>query len=418
MLTAMPFTGHVTPVLAVAAALVTRGHDVRLYTGRAFSASAERIGARFVPWRQAPDFDEHDLPATFPRLLGKRGIAQLLVNMEDLFINTAAGQVADLEAEWAREPWDVHVGEEVSIGPRLFTERTGCRWATLTVLPLYLASKQGPPAGLGLVPGTNPITTARDAVLRGLAPVLSRPLRAPVARQRAALGLPPSSETFNDAIFSPELILATGVPALDYGRVDRPPRLHWVGALQPEPPRQMPLPAWWGDMTDQPVVVVTQGTFNLDPADLLRPALEALDGLDVRVIALAGVPGRDALPFPVPSNVRVAGFLPFEALLPRTSAMITNGGWGGTLRALRYGIPLVLAGGDLDKPEVAARVASAGAGIDLRGARPTAASVRSAYDRITRDGSFATAARRIAADLAEAGGARRAAELLEAFARP
>jgi UDP:flavonoid glycosyltransferase YjiC (YdhE family) len=63
----MPFTGHVTPVLAVAAALVTRGHDVRLYTGRAFSASAERIGARFVPWRQAPDFDEHDLPATFPR---------------------------------------------------------------------------------------------------------------------------------------------------------------------------------------------------------------------------------------------------------------------------------------------------------------------------------------------------------------
>ena len=30
MLTAMPFTGHVTPLRAVAAALVSRGHDVRV----------------------------------------------------------------------------------------------------------------------------------------------------------------------------------------------------------------------------------------------------------------------------------------------------------------------------------------------------------------------------------------------------
>lgn len=39
MVTAMPFSGHVAPVLAVAAALVARGHDVRFYTGSAVAGS-------------------------------------------------------------------------------------------------------------------------------------------------------------------------------------------------------------------------------------------------------------------------------------------------------------------------------------------------------------------------------------------
>ena len=36
LVTAMPFTGHVAPLCAVAAELVARGHDVRFYTGAAF----------------------------------------------------------------------------------------------------------------------------------------------------------------------------------------------------------------------------------------------------------------------------------------------------------------------------------------------------------------------------------------------
>ena len=77
LVTAMPFTGHVAPLSAVAAALVARGHDVRFYTGSAFRAKVEATGATFVPWTAAPDFDENDLPATFPRLVGKKGLSQL-----------------------------------------------------------------------------------------------------------------------------------------------------------------------------------------------------------------------------------------------------------------------------------------------------------------------------------------------------
>src|SRR5690349_13468710 len=130
VLSAMPFTGHVTPIRAVAAELVERGHDVRVYTGAAFRDRIESVGARLVPWRHAPDFDENDLAATFPRLVGKKGLGQLLINVQDVFIDTAPAQVSDLDEERAREPWDAIAGDDVSVGAALHAELRGTPWAT------------------------------------------------------------------------------------------------------------------------------------------------------------------------------------------------------------------------------------------------------------------------------------------------
>jgi UDP:flavonoid glycosyltransferase YjiC (YdhE family) len=96
--------------------------------------------------------------------------------------------------------------------------------------------------------------------------------------------------------------------------------------------------------------------------------------------------------------------------------MVTNGGWGGTLAALGHGIPLVIAGGDLDKPEVAARVAWAGAGVNLRTGTPRADAVRAAVWQVRGDPAYRAAARAVAAELASLGGAARAAELIAGLA--
>jgi MGT family glycosyltransferase len=411
MLTAMPFTGHVTPMRAVAAALLARGHDVRFYTGAAFREQVESTGATFVPWRAAPDFDENDVSAVFPRLLGEKGIRQLLINVQDLFIRTSPAQVEDLTAEFAREPWDAIAGDEMSIGAALFAEQTRIPWGTIALLPLNLIGRQGPPSGMGLAPGRNPLTKLRDAALRAAVPLFGRSLARPLAEARETIGLPPSTRTFDRVAFSPRLVVASGSPLLDFERTDRPPSVHFVGLLTTTAPS--PLPDWWRDLDGRTVVHVTQGTANIDPSDLLRPALEALAGRDVLVVIATGVPGRDELPFPVPSNARVAGFLPYADLLPRTSVVITNGGWGGTLAALSHGIPLVIAGGDLDKPEIAARVTWAGAGVNLKTGTPNAARVTRGFDRVTHDSSYRDAAARVGAQLNALGGAPHAAELLE-----
>ncbi|MBS1699979.1 MAG: glycosyltransferase, partial [Actinobacteria bacterium] len=141
-------------------------------------------------------------------------------------------------------------------------------------------------------------------------------------------------------------------------------------------------------------------------------ALQALADRDILVVATTGTVGRDHLDLVVPDNARVIGFVPFAELLPRVDLVITNGGWGGTLATLAQGVPLIIAGGDLDKPEVAARVAFSGAGINLRTGTPTAAAIAAAVDRVMADGSYREAAERMAADLARLGGAERAAELV------
>lgn len=416
LISVMPFTGHVAPLGAVAAELVRRGHDVRVYTGSAFRGRIEAAGGTLVPWRAAPDFDENDLLTTFPRLVGRKGLSQLLINMEDLFINTAPKQNEDLDAEWARQPWDVMVSDEASIAPTLFAERTGCPWANVAVLPLNVRSGQGPPTGIGLQPGRNPITKARDALLRAAVPLGSRPLRAPTERARVAVGLPKATAAYDEAVFSRQLIVASGVPALDHHRTDRPAWVHYVGELASTSGVQAvaELPPWWDELDGRVVVHVTQGTQNIDPDDLIRPSIEALaDRDDVLVVVTTGARGRDTLPFPVPANTRVAGFLPYAGLLPRVDTVISNGGWGGVLAVLAHGIPLVIGGGDLDKPEVAARVAGAGAGINLRTGTPKAKAVSAAFDRVRTDPSYRASAQRVAAELAAAGGAPRAAELIE-----
>ena len=419
MVTVMPFAGHAGPLRPVVAELLSRGHDVRVHTGRRYVDAFAAAGATPVPWSHAADFDENDLAATFPALQRARGRRQILVNLREVFVGTAAGQARDLAEAYDDEPWDVLLGDTTCTGAGLAAELTGAAWASLSVLPLSMASKDLPPAGLALTPGTGPLGRARDAVLRGvtgslLSAALGRPYRA--ARREAGLQGP--GPGLAEASFSPSLVLATSVPELEYPRRDLPPHVHFVGRIAAPPPADAALPAWWDDVLrgDRPVVHVTQGTLDDEPTDLLLPALEALADEDVLVVATTGRRGRTSLPGAVPGNGRVTDLLPYAELLPRTTAMVTNGGWGGVTAALAHGVPLVVAGGDIDKPEIAARVAWTGAGVDLRTGTPTAAAVRQAVRRVLDDPRFATAAARVAAGFARHDGPREAADLLEQLA--
>ena len=121
-------------------------------------------------------------------------------------------------------------------------------------------------------------------------------------------------------------------------------------------------------------------------------------GFSPSAVLATGSPSLDfggavtCLTRPVARNVYVHDWLPFDDVLAVASCMVTNGGWGGTLAALSQGIPLVLAGSELDKPEVAARVAWTGAGIDLRTGRPTGTRVGSAIVRVLSEPGYRTAA--------------------------
>lgn len=285
LVTAMPFGGHARPLRTVVAELVRRGHDVRVYTGSACTAMFEEVGARPLPWRTPPDVDERDFAATFPRMQGRKTFRQVLINLEDLFLGTAPAQATDLLAAHDEQQWDLLAGDPMALGTRFAAERLGSRWATVSPVPVWLPGKGIPPTGLGLHPATGPLGALRDAVLGAGSRAGMLGLTRAYQRTRRRAGLPADRETFASMWYSPQLVVAAGAPGLDYPRADLPAHIRFVGDLADDgaAPRPVPpaaLPDWWGDVVGAavPVVHATQGTANVDPHDLLLPALTALAG--------------------------------------------------------------------------------------------------------------------------------------------
>jgi UDP:flavonoid glycosyltransferase YjiC (YdhE family) len=151
---------------------------------------------------------------------------------------------------------------------------------------------------------------------------------------------------------------------------------------------------------------VTQGTVaNADFDALLFPTIDALADLDVLVVGSTG--GRDIPQRALPANARIARYLPYDRLLPRTDVFVTNGGYGGVHYALEHGVPIISTGNTEDKAEVSARVEWSGAGLRLRpGARGAVSSsaIRGAVQRVLEDGAFRTNARRIGEAIAASPG--------------
>lgn len=179
-----------------------------------------------------------------------------------------------------------------------------------------------------------------------------------------------------------------------------PSTVTFVGPFLPGKPNHYEAPPWWDELTgDRPVIHVTQGTLaNVDFRQLLIPAIEALAGEDVLVVATTGGRPLAHVNIDLPTNVRLESFIPHHELLPYVDVMITNGGYGGVQLAISNGVPLVVAGKTEDKPEVNARVAWSGVGINLKTERPRPEQIHRAVKEILANPQYAQNLKRLAAE--------------------
>src|SRR6202030_4237423 len=191
---------------------------------------------------------------------------------------------------------------------------------------------------------------------------------------------PLSMNVFHALVALPEAFLQLTAPSFEFPRRDLPASVHFVGTL-PIIANQTPLPPWADELDgSRKVVLVTQGTVaNYDFGQLVAPTLAALaNEPDLLVVVTAGGRPIDDIPGSIPSNARLASYLPFEWVLPKVDVFVTNGGYGSVNQAMSFGIPLVAAGLTEDKAEVNARVAWSGVGIDLATNEPTPQALREA----------------------------------------
>jgi UDP:flavonoid glycosyltransferase YjiC (YdhE family) len=254
---------------------------------------------------------------------------------------------------------------------------------SIGVMPLAMASVDTAPFGLGLPPDASPEGRVRNIEAnRAAQGAFAEVQRLAVETIRATGATQEQPFLFDAGVIVPDRYLHLSIEDLEYPRSDAPESMRFVGALPDErSTRPVPLPEWWPEVeAAERVVVVTQGTVaNHDLTELIEPTLKALADLDVLVVATLG---RDAQLSSIPANARIAEFIPFAELLPRTSVLVSNGGYGGVQQSLRHGVPLVLAGQTEDKAEVTARTAWTGAAINLATQRPAVADIRSAVQSV------------------------------------
>ena len=415
----VPIHGHVTPLLAVAAGLIERGHRVRFLTGARFADAVALTGSDVVALPPEADFDDRELNqgADQRRPDGIRGLRH---DIREVFLRPALAQYRALRNLTA-QPTDAVIVDPAFAGASLLTaEPRAARPAVILagVLPLTLSSAAVPPFGLGLPPLRHPVLNrVRNTALRV---VVERAIFGSVQREadatfRAVHGRPAQAFILN-WVSTVDAIAQLSVPAFEYPRPDAAVPLHFLGPLIST--TAGPTPSWWADLDgQQPVVLVTQGTIaNRDFGQLIRPTVDALADSDVLVVVTTGGPPVEELG-PLPSNARAAEYLPYDRLFPLVDVMVTNGGYGGVHYALTNSVPLVVAGGGEDKPEVAARVAWSGVGVNLHTGRPSPKAIHRAVREVLDTPRYRAAAAAAAGEIAAAPGVAGLARLIEEVGR-
>ncbi|EJL78411.1 glycosyltransferase, MGT family [Variovorax sp. CF313] len=393
--TALP--GHVLPMLAIAQHLVGLGHEVRVHTASRFRAQAEAAGATFTAFEAAIDFDHRELDQRFPqRQRLPSAHAQMCFGLKHFFADAMAAQRAGLRAILDDFEADAIVVDTMFcgtfpllLGPR--EQRPAVVAIGISALPL--SSCDTAFFGTALPPSSTPQGRVRN---RAMNANLKQAMFGEVQRYFDALltcaGLPALPDFFIDAMVRlPDLYLQLTAASFEYPRSDLPASVRFVGPLLAPASRDFTPPDWWHELDDgRSVVLVTQGTLaNQNPAQLIGPTLQALAGAkDIQVIATTGGPLPAALGMAIPANARVLPFLPYDRLLPKVHAMVTNGGYGSVNHALSLGVPLAVAGATEEKPEIAARVAWSGAGINLGNGQPAARQIGDAVRRLLSEPTY------------------------------
>ena len=311
-------TGHYTPLLPFVEAARRHGHDVVLVVPPALQATVEAAG---YPHRIGADPPPELLGPVWGRVAASSRMEGETLVLREIFGNlNAAAMLPAMRAACEELAPDAVLRECAEFSSALAADELG-------------------------------IPHARIAIGLATTEKLALPLWAPAVDARR----PGLSQRIGRSPY-----LTTFPASFDRSPFDDTRRFG-----EPAAAPGGDLPDWW-DGADAPLVYVTfgsvAGALPIGPV-AYRAALEAVDGLEARVLLTIGRGADEDALGPLPRNVHVERWVPQEDVLAHAAAIVGHGGSGTTLGALAAGVPQVVVPLFADQPFNAERVAEAGAGL-------------------------------------------------------
>ncbi|MDL5155967.1 glycosyltransferase [Actinomycetospora sp. Odt1-22] len=365
--------GHINPNLPVIAELVARGHRVRYAVSGPFAELVASSGA--TPLLHTSVLPDETRDEAWPE--------DPVVGMQ-LFLDEGRHVTPQLEAALENDRPDVFLADIGGYAARVLGRRWGVPCVQLS--PAMVAWE-------GFEHAT------------GMAGLLETPegaaFRADFADWLAAEGVDLAPETFMGIPDSSIVLIPRQLqPHAD--KVD-PDRYTFVGPCLDAREHQ-------GDWDDDVDVLVSLGSaYTADPA-FWRTVAEAFAGR--RTVLAIGRRIDPADLGELPDGVTAHAWIPQLAVLRRTSLFVTHAGMGGCSEGLATATPMIAIPQAVDQFGNAEMLEAAGIGVTVDRAAVTVEALRGAAATLDTD-AVRTRSRAAADELAAAGGARRAADLVE-----
>jgi MGT family glycosyltransferase len=410
---ATPVEGHFYPFIPIAELFYNRGHEMVFITGKKFEKRVINTGARFIPLPDKWDTDGKEVYEIFPELKKLKGLAQIKFYLKHILLDQAIDVLNELKNVLEEFHADIVMFDTFQIAGSWINEFGSQPNVLLSVLPLHLPEKNIAPYGLGLLPGKGFFSKLRNNLLSTIFEnLLFKDILVYANNIRKQLGLPDYEKNFlTESYQKNNFILHISIPTFEYSRSELPANFRFIGPVLIPPQKDYNKPDWWPEVNKgYPVILINQGTIAKDLDNLILPAIEALKNEKMTIIA---VPVKKGEISNLPENTHTEPFIPFGNLLPHVDILITNGGFGGTQHALTHGIPVVIAGATEDKMEIAARVESAGAGINLRKQKPRPKDIKKAIMKILSNSSYKENAQMLQSEFAKYDAPTSAVEIVE-----
>jgi len=404
------FHSHVRAMEAVAGELLAREHRVTVVQQADVAAMLRdpRLGFAQVGAGSHPPGSLQSVIDRAARPGGPWGIRRVIADMAsatDMYCREAPGVLRTIGA-------DCIIADQMEPAGGLVAEHLGLPFVSVAcALPVNREAL----VPLPVMPWRYRATPWGEQLNLHSSGVYDRAMQAHaavIARHAAAFGLPPRQRL--DECLSPLLQLSQTTPGFDFPRTSLPEHFHGIGplrsALSDESPMDTPV------APGRPFVFASLGTLQGDRFGLFRRIAAACRELDVQLL-IAHCGRLDA------SQERrllkagacwVTDFAPQRAVLARADAVITHAGLNTVLDALEAGVPSLALPIAFDQPGVAARVVHAGVGLKLDPRLASRRRIVQGLRRLLREPGFAERARELGDEVRTAGGAPRAAQLIEA----
>jgi UDP:flavonoid glycosyltransferase YjiC (YdhE family) len=397
----MPVDGHFNPLTGIAGHFKSIGHDVRWYTSKTYEKKLANLGIPLYPFIKARDVNSENIHQIYPDVADMKGVKAIKNAWEKVFLDNVGNHFLDIQEIYENKfHFDMFFCDAALYALQLVAELIRIPVYVIGPSPFTGTSRDTPPNFVGLTPAKTALGKRFHILLRNFMDkmVFTEGLKKYNAI-RESLKLQPYTGSFwNIPTEFSKMYFQSGIPEFEYYRSDLSPKIRFVGGLQPHFGNggKIQRPIEKIDRYEK-VILISQGTIdNKDQKKLIIPALDALRDSNYQLIVATGFFNTEGLreKYNQP-NIIIEDYVDFKSVLPFTDLCITNGGYGGVILSLSYGVPLLCAGITAGKNDVNAHVRYFKAGIDLKTDKPSASRIKKGVNEVFSNRVFPDNARKL-----------------------